>query len=84
MLLKMKRIILGLLIISCFGLIAQSAEDIVKKVDEKKIYLQTNGTIPIDCYYHVYAERKDVERLIVEYEGTSAKDYPGEDWLNLR
>ena len=57
---------------------------IVKKVDEKKIYLQTNGTIPIDCYYHVYAERKDVERLIVEYEGTSAKDYPGEDWLNLR
>ena len=57
---------------------------IIKKVDEKKIYLQTNGTIPIDCYYHVYAERKDVERLIVEYEGTSAKDYPGEDWLNLR
>ena len=57
---------------------------IIKKVDEKKIYLQTNGGIPIDCYYHVYAERKDVERLIVEYEGTSAKDYPGQDWLNLR
>lgn len=56
---------------------------IIKKVDEKKIYLQTNGGIPIDCYYHVYAERKDVERLIVEYEGTSAKDYPGQDWLNL-
>ena len=53
---------------------------IIKKVDEKKIYLQTNGGIPIDCYYHVYAERKDVERLIVEYEGTSAKDYPSRSW----
>ena len=53
---------------------------IVKKVDEKKIYLQPNGGTPIDCYYHVYAERKDVERLIVEYEGTSAKDYPSRSW----
>ena len=53
---------------------------IIKKVDEKKIYLQPNGGTPIDCYYHVYAERKDVERLIVEYEGTSAKDYPSRSW----
>ena len=37
-----------------------------------------------NCYFTVYAERKDMEKLIVEYEGTSAKDYPGQDWLNLR
>lgn len=53
---------------------------IVKKVDEKKIYLQPNGGIPIDCYYHVYAERKDVEKLIVEYEGQSKNDYPSKSW----
>jgi len=32
----------------------------------------------------VYAERNDMDKLIVEYEGESAKDYPGDDWLNLR
>ena len=37
-----------------------------------------------NCYFTVYAERKDMEKLIVEYEGTSVKDYPGQDWLNLR
>ena len=35
-----------------------------------------NGT-GIDCFYHVQAERKDGEKLIVEYEGTSIDDYPG-------
>jgi hypothetical protein len=34
-----------------------------------------NGT-NIDCYYLVHAERKDGERLIVEYEG---ENYPGDD-----
>ena len=53
---------------------------VVKRVDEKKIYLQTNDEISIDCYYHVYAERKDVERLIVEYEGPSKNDYPSKSW----
>ena len=33
----------------------------------------------IDCFYHVYGERKDVERLIVEYQGTSTNDYPGDN-----
>ena len=27
---------------------------------------------------HVYAERKDVEKNIPEYEGESPKDYPGD------
>ena len=34
------------------------------------------GEILIDCFYHVYAERKDINPLITEYEGDSWKDYP--------
>jgi len=30
----------------------------------------------IDCFYHVYGERIDVNPLIVEYEGNSWEDYP--------
>ena len=33
----------------------------------------------IDCFYHVYGERKDGEKLIPEYEGTSIDDYPGDN-----
>tara|TARA_Y100000817_G_scaffold296998_1_gene272986 strand:- start:3227 stop:4024 length:798 start_codon:yes stop_codon:yes gene_type:complete len=50
---------------------------IVKRIDEEKIYLQSNGGMPIDCFYHIFAERSDGERLIPEYEGESPKDYPG-------
>ena len=37
-----------------------------------------NGT-NIDCFYVVQAERKDGEKLIVEYKGTSINDYPGDN-----
>ena len=30
----------------------------------------------IDCFYHVYGERKDINPLITEYEGDSWEDYP--------
>ena len=30
----------------------------------------------IDCFYHVYGERKDVNPLLVEYEGNNRYDYP--------
>ena len=50
---------------------------IVKRIDEDKVYLQSNGGIPINCYYHIYGERSDGERLIPEYEGKSPSDYPG-------
>ena len=30
----------------------------------------------IDCFYHVYGERKDINPLIVEYEGDGWEDYP--------
>ena len=50
---------------------------IVKRIDKDRIYLQAKTAIPINCYYHVFAERKDGEKLIPEYEGTSPADYPG-------
>ena len=45
---------------------------IVKRWDEEKIYLQSNGGMPIDCFYHVYGTRKDIAPLPVEME----KDEP--------
>ena len=49
---------------------------IIKRWDDEKIYLQAMGGMPIDCFYHVYAERKDINPLITEYPGDSWKDYP--------
>ena len=49
---------------------------IVKRWDDQKIYLQSNGGLPIDCFYHVYGERKDINPLITEYEGNECFDYP--------
>ena len=49
---------------------------IVKRWDAEKIYLQAKPGFPINCFYHVYAERKDINPLIVEYKGDSWKDYP--------
>ena len=49
---------------------------IIKRWDDEKIYLQSRGGMPINCFYHVYAERKDVNPLIVEYEGNECFDYP--------
>ena len=34
----------------------------------------------IDCFYHVYGERKDVNPVLVEYEGNSRYDYPDPNW----
>ena len=50
---------------------------IVKRIDEEKVYLQANGGMPIDCFFHIYGTRADGERLIPEYEGESPADYPG-------
>lgn len=45
---------------------------IVKRWDEERIYLQANGGMPIDCFYHVYAERKDIDPLVVEKVDTES------------
>ena len=55
---------------------------IVKRWDNEKIYLQSNGGLPIDCFYHVYAERKDINPLHVEYDGSSCMDYPDPNHVN--
>ena len=51
---------------------------IVKRISpiEGKIYLQAQGGMPVDCFYHIIAKRVD-DDLIVEYEGESHEDYPG-------
>ena len=49
---------------------------IIKRWDDTKIYLQSKANFPIDCFYHVYGERKDVDGLVVEYEGKSCEDHP--------
>ena len=51
---------------------------IIKRWDSEKVYLQSNT--PIDCFYHVYAERKDVNALITEYEGDTWEDYPDKNY----
>ena len=33
--------------------------------------------MPIDCFYQIFAERKDGEALIAEYPGETPADYPG-------
>jgi hypothetical protein len=51
---------------------------IVKRWDEKKIYLQAKGGMSIDCFYYIMAERKDTEKLIPEYQG-NIENYPGDN-----
>jgi hypothetical protein len=52
---------------------------IIKRWDENKVYLQSKGGMPIDCFYHIIGERIDGEKLIVEYQGESPADYPGDN-----
>ena len=53
---------------------------IVKRISpiEDKVYLQSQGGMPVDCFYHIMAARIDGEELVVEYEGESPADYPGD------
>ena len=43
-----------------------------------QVVIGNEGGSTIDCYYTVYGERKDGEKLIPEYEGTTPADYPGD------
>jgi hypothetical protein len=52
---------------------------IIKRWDENKVYLQSKSGIPIDCFYHIIAERIDGEKLISEYQGETPEDYPGDN-----
>ena len=50
----------------------------ITEVDNQKIVVNEADDKPIDCFYHVYGERKDIEKNIAEYEGDSPSDYPGD------
>jgi len=50
----------------------------IVKVDNQKIVVKEADDKPIDCFYHIYGERKDVQKNIPEYEGESPADYPGD------
>jgi hypothetical protein len=39
---------------------------IVKRIGDNKIYLQAKPGIPINCFFHIFGERKDVEKLVTE------------------
>jgi hypothetical protein len=52
---------------------------IVKSWDNEKVYLQSNGGLPIDCFYTIYAERIDGDKLIPEYKGLTPDEYPGDN-----
>ena len=50
----------------------------VKEIREDKIILSSDNLINVDCFYHLYGQRKDIEKNIPEYEGDSPSDYPGD------
>ena len=54
-------------------------EFIVIAEDSTNTDLITDLSI-IDCFYHVYGERKDVNPVLVEYEGNDRYDYPDPNW----
>ena len=51
-----------------------NSEYVVIEIGANQDFL--TGEILIDCFYHVYAERKDVNPLITEYQGDNCFDYP--------
>jgi len=44
----------------------------------KRVIIKSGNGTRIDCYYTIQASRIDGEKLIVEYEGETPSDYPGD------
>lgn len=62
--------------------IGYSQDLIVEKIEWGQRILIKSGTgSNIDCYFMINGERKDGEKLIVEYQGTSIDDYPGDNTI---
>jgi len=60
--------------------ISTSQDLIVEGIEwGSQIKIKSGNGIDVDCYYLVHGERKDGEKLIVEYEGQSSDDYPGDN-----
>jgi hypothetical protein len=47
-----------------------------------KIKVLNNAGSAINCSYVIYGERKDVDKIVVEYEG-KIEDYPGRDQRSI-
>jgi len=57
-----------------------SQDLIVDKIEwGRKVIIKSGNASNIDCYFLIHGERKDGEKLIVEYEGSSIDDYPGDN-----
>lgn len=50
---------------------------IVKEINELEVKLESKDGSLVNCFYHVYGERRDGEKLIPEYQGETPNDYPG-------
>ena len=60
--------------------IGSSQDLIVESIDWGKVVKVKSGNgTSIDCYYVIQAARIDGEPLIVEYEGETPAEYPGDD-----
>lgn len=60
--------------------IGYSQDLIVEKIEcGKKIIIKSGTGTNIDCYYLINGTRKDGENLILEYEGKTPSDYPGDN-----
>ena len=46
---------------------------IVKRIGENKVHLQAQGGMPIDCYYLLIGERKDIPDLKAEEQVDTGK-----------
>ena len=38
----------------------------VKRITNNQVVVQGRGGLPVDCFYHIFAERKDVPKLVTE------------------
>jgi hypothetical protein len=47
--------------------IGKYAQLYVEKVEDYKVYVQTTSAYPIHCFYTIWAERKDIPKLVTEY-----------------
>ena len=60
--------------------IGSSQDLIVDKIEGiKSVIIKSGNASVIDCYFMINGEREDGEKLIVEYEGISSDDYPGDN-----
>jgi hypothetical protein len=56
----------------------------VKDITAERIVVGSDKLLKVHCHYTVFAERKDLDKLIVEYEGATVKDYPGQDFIGVK